>query len=103
MTSWKQLRKNARQAGIYAAEGGPDRRREFDNLNVVHDYDEGFQSRTSELEAQIELDRRLEPLRSVQRLVEAAIESPKPTDVDVLAIAIKRVTEYLIEEELGNG
>ena len=100
-TIWGRRRKQARQAGAYAAQGGPDRRREFDSLGVVHAYDEGYQNEIDEMQVRKDQDDRLAPLREISRDANTIYDTSDDSDIMALARLIERLADYLLEKENG--
>lgn len=100
-TVWGRRRKSAREAGAYAAQGGPDRRREFDSLGVVHAYDEGYQNEIDEMQVRKDQDDRLAPLREISREANMLVLSAQSSESAELARLIERLADYLLEKENG--
>ena len=100
-TKWGRQRKAAHEAGAYAADGGPDRRREFDTLGVVHSYDAGYQQRKQDREDQIEREQKLQPLRQINNQADALASRSDNEEVRELADMIRDLTQHLLEKEHG--
>lgn len=100
-TKWGRQRKAAREAGAYAAHGGPDRRREFDGIGVVHSYDEGYKAEIEEMQVAKDRAERLAPLEQINNQADALAMRSDNEEVRGLADMIRDLTQYLMEKDSG--
>lgn len=101
MSRWTKLRAQAREAGRYAAQGGPDERRKYDGLGVVHAYDEGYQREVEESQHQADRDERLAPLRQIRNQADALASRSDNEEVRELSDMIRDLADYLESKDNG--
>lgn len=100
-TKWGRQRRAAREAGAFAAQGGPDRRREFDGLGVVHSYDEGYKEEIEQRQAEADRLERLEPLQQINNQADALASRSDNEEVREIADMIRDLTQHLMEKDNG--
>lgn len=101
MSRWTKLRAQAREAGRYAAQGGPDERRKYDGMGVVHAYDEGYQREVEEAQHQADRDERLAPLRQIRNQADALASRSDNEEVRELSDMIRDLADYLESNHHG--
>lgn len=95
-------RRLAREAGIYAAQGGPDRRREFDSKGLVHAYDQGYEQEIADQNRNRAYEEEREVLNRIHSQADALATRSDNEEVREIADMLRDLTEHLLTEK-NNG